>query len=286
MATKIRNSDGSFTPTIVKDLYLGSIANVDAGAGKNVRVLMSKNKEPKMADAAAPKKNISDILAQLSDPADIQAILDAIAGGPGAAPKAAPVVAAAPPAEAKKPEAPVAAVASQAPCAPAVSKSSDEIMKRLTDAETSNSALMKRIAAMEEADEVKEFTSIAKSMPYAAPLMKTDEFANILRKQSKILSKEEFAKVLASHKSMNTALSQSEIFKNVGGGPVGDVHADAFSKLDMIANEIVSKSAGTNSPIEKFQAFRKACKDNPSLFAEYNRQAQRTAKRSDETSED
>jgi len=137
-------------------------------------------------------------------------------------------------------------------------KAGSEINKRLKSA---NIKLQKRVAELEEKEEVARFEKQAKELQYI-PGMKTTALSKTLRVMSKSLSTTEFNAMIGSLKAANNMIRDNIAFHEIGSIK-GD--STAMNEID----KRVSKMLTDNPEMKRPQAFSKVIKADPKLYEQY-----------------
>ncbi len=122
--------------------------------------------------------------------------------------------------------------------------------------------LAKRVTELEKADRTRKLTEIAKSIDGAY-----EDNLKYLESLSESLPVEKFDMVVKREKAMAEKIANSKLFTE--SGSARPVPSGAFAKLDSLAKEKVAKSGGK---ITYPQAIDEASKENPELYAEYNKE--------------
>lgn len=137
-----------------------------------------------------------------------------------------------------------------------VKKYVQEIEKRAKEAE--------EIAKKEREERLtREF--VAKAAQFKALPVKPEEFGPVLKSISEV-APQVYEKVEAVLKAANELVEKSKVFDEIGKGT--GVEKSAWGKIEAKASELVQKNAG----MTKEQAIAQVLRQNPDLYAEYQKE--------------
>ena len=141
-----------------------------------------------------------------------------------------------------------------------VPKEQRAIVEALWKQSEKSELLAKELREEKDRRILKEF--VEKAGQYDRLPIKAEELGGIFKALSE-KANDEFVKLEGVLKAVNEALSESELFKEVGSSFVGA--GDAWKKVEQMAESLVLKDAN----LTKEQAISKVLEMNPDLYAEY-----------------
>lgn len=254
-------------PNILRNMRIGAIALVKAGAGKGVTVELVKRRQinPNREGVTMTKQEIQTLIKTLEvmakadgDPAVPERTLDDVLSGLSDADKS--IVMAAIEAMQKAEDKPEDKTDEEEKSDAPVAKALDEHTKKLAK---ENADLKKRLDHIEAKAEREAFEKAAAALPYI-PGLDVPEFGRVLKAASHGLEKADYEKLVKSLEAANTAIEQSELLKDYGSGASG-IPGSAVNKIEAIAKSIVEKDSCSKS-----DAILKALEQHPELYAQYD----------------
>jgi hypothetical protein len=227
-------------PNYLRKLAITSIGLVDKGAGKGVRVCLVKRDNVVAKENSGMPPEIEAILAALSPEAKtaLMAYIESCA-------KAAPE-------EPKKED----------PMAPGVAKKFAEVASE-------RDTLAKKLEALEDQLETREFIEKARGLEYI-PGLSTEELAKTLRTVKKN-DPASFPKFEAALKSASEAIKKGDLLRTVGkaGGAQSDANT-ASAKVELMAKAMVEKDPSLSIAKARDQVWKR----NPDLYTQYKTELQ------------
>lgn len=147
----------------------------------------------------------------------------------------------------------------------------EDLRKAVASTQRQAAEALEFAKAAKDREEVAFYTTFAKSVDKVATDGTPEEFGVTLRKAASG-DKEAFGLVLKALGAANETLRQSALFKEVGSGAADD-NTTATGQLTAMAKSFIA----ADPKLDMDAAFRKACGENPHLYAGYRAESQNGA---------
>jgi hypothetical protein len=143
----------------------------------------------------------------------------------------------------------------------------EDVRKALADQRAEKEALEKRLALLEEGEQQRAFTEIAKSIGRVHGLA-PDELAQVLRLSKKSMPEDLSTKLTDHFRGSAELVKKSELFGERGSGRESDDEGSAGARIESVAKAL----RDSDPKLTKAQAYSKALSQNPELYAAHERE--------------